>query len=571
MSIDKINRITSPIHLQEYNKPSLTPIACKPPTEAHKTLGVWKSMDGNVWEQVQVLAQRSKNLANIVATSGLYPYQADVALRMIYTPAMTYSLPSVSIPEAALNKIQNKTIESFLPAMGFNKSFPSAVVLGPKEYGGLGVPHLYPEMNLMKIEYLLMHLRSNSDLGKLFQINLNWIQLHLGLSTPLFECKHPIKHMCNCWFTHIHEFLLKINARLVIPNTYQPKMERELDCCIMEVIEGCSVPLSKNQLRHMHNWRLFFKVQKLSDMTNPAGDQILPLYLTFPSGNHQSDRVSKLDWPHQEHPTCRTSFQLWVKCLRVCFLQNRSSRLTKPLGKWILSPTETESVWSHYIDTSHSVLIHRTNATIIRYFTVSRNTSCTTAFDPQDFEIIESIPDNYFPVQVTITDHNIIAAHNKQNKIVPPSSAQHYSLSDDITTRIQHSPSWKKHTLQHFHIFDSDEFLHDIQQVDKKFLIVSDGGLCDGNGSFGVAMGTYQSELAMIEGPAPVNDLLNTSLRSEAYGLLAGLVAFLNLYTQTYDVKFPVQRHIHLFSDNLGLVRWTEELLNHSTYPRMYL
>lgn len=140
------------------------------------------------------------------------------------------------------------------------------------------------------------------------------------------------------------------------------------------------------------------------------------------------------------------------------------------------------------------------------------------------------------------------------------------------------SPTWEQctgtlqsnNTYRYMYIFDSDKFLYDLQKVDTKFLIVSDGGLCDGNGSFGVVMGTYQSDLAMIEGPAPGNELLNTSLRSEAYGLLAGL-AFLNLYTQTYDVTFPIQRHIQLFSDNLGLVCWIAELLNHSTYPRMFL
>jgi hypothetical protein len=48
MSIDEIHDITHSIHLQEYDKPYPTPIAIKSPEEAHKTLGVWKSMDGNV-------------------------------------------------------------------------------------------------------------------------------------------------------------------------------------------------------------------------------------------------------------------------------------------------------------------------------------------------------------------------------------------------------------------------------------------------------------------------------------------------------------------------------------------
>lgn len=102
-------------------------------------------MDGNVVEQLKVLTKRSKNMASIVATSGMYPYQVDVALRLIYTPSMCYSLPAVHISEKALDKIQYKALESFVPTMGFNKGFPIDVILGPTDFGGEGVPHLYTE------------------------------------------------------------------------------------------------------------------------------------------------------------------------------------------------------------------------------------------------------------------------------------------------------------------------------------------------------------------------------------------------------------------------------------------
>lgn len=78
---------------------------------------------------------------------------------------MCYSLPAVDIHESALDKIQLKALESFVPALGYKKTFPQAVVLGPIEYGGMGVPHLFTKMNTSKLEYLIMHIRHNSDLG----------------------------------------------------------------------------------------------------------------------------------------------------------------------------------------------------------------------------------------------------------------------------------------------------------------------------------------------------------------------------------------------------------------------
>lgn len=382
-------------------------------------------MDGNVTEQMKVLTQRSNNLSNVVSTSGLYPYQADVALRMIYTPAMCYALPAVSIDESSLNKIQYKALESFIPAMGYNKGFPRAVALEPQEYGGIGIPHLYTEMNVTKLEYIIMHLRINSDLGKLIRINLNWVQVNLGISTPIFEYKHAITYLNN-WFIHIHDFLRSIDATIVIKNTYVPIPEREFDSCVMDSILHCSVPISKNQLRHLHNWRLFYQGHKVSDMTNQAVDSILPKYLTFPTDTITIARKSKLKWPRQVAPTCQTSFKLWVKCIRSCFLQGRSLKLVRPLGKWTVSPMESESIWPYYIDHTYQYLIHYTDLELVLYSRVTRTTSCTTTFDRDISEILPNIPDNYFPVETSCHLQLITESHaiqRMQKFLSTPSSS----------------------------------------------------------------------------------------------------------------------------------------------------
>lgn len=241
--------------MHEFRKEIPTLISSKETHEAHKTLGVWKTTDGNVSEQIKVITHISNNLANIVATSGLYPYQADIAVRMIYTPAMTYCLPAVSIPEKALNKIQNKALESFIAAMGHNKSFPRAIALGPIEYGGMGIPHLYTEMSVSKLEYMIMHLRINSDIGKLMRINLNWIQITLGISTPIFQYKRDISDLPNR-LPSVHQFLREIDATVIIKDTYVPILERENDRCIMDAIHDSAIKLSANQIRHIINWRL---------------------------------------------------------------------------------------------------------------------------------------------------------------------------------------------------------------------------------------------------------------------------------------------------------------------------
>lgn len=91
----------------------------------------------------------------------------------------------------------------------------------------------------------------------------------------------------------------------------------------MEAFSNMTPSLSKNQLRYMHNWRVFFKVEVLSDIANSQGDAIIPVYLTYP-GNTTRDALrcskqSTLRWPYQECLTSKTTFALWVSCIRKCF------------------------------------------------------------------------------------------------------------------------------------------------------------------------------------------------------------------------------------------------------------
>jgi hypothetical protein len=61
---------------------------------------------------------------------------------------MGYSLPVTTFSEDELNHIQSTPIQAILPAipaMGYNRNMTKAMVFGPREYGGIGLRHLYIE------------------------------------------------------------------------------------------------------------------------------------------------------------------------------------------------------------------------------------------------------------------------------------------------------------------------------------------------------------------------------------------------------------------------------------------
>lgn len=219
-----------------------------------------------------------------------------------------------------------------------------------------------------------MHIRHNSDLGKFFRINLNWMQVHLGISTPLFEYPHAITYLDN-WFISLHEFVCEIDAKLiVIKDTYVPKLERDSDCCIMNAILNSAVTLSKSQLKHVYNWRLYFQVQTLSDLTTASGDKILPMYLHFLTQDIVRPRRSKIQWPFQTRPQCKSSFQQWARCICASFLQGRTTNLTRPLGKWLVHAGQAEYVWPVHIHKQYQSLVVVQEDNIVQYSTVHRAT-----------------------------------------------------------------------------------------------------------------------------------------------------------------------------------------------------
>jgi hypothetical protein len=71
--------------------------------------------------------------------------------------------------------------------MGYDWSTPRALVYGPTEFGGFGVRQLYTEMLGMKLDTVVSYLRADTQFGKAFRINLNYLQLTAGITEPILE------------------------------------------------------------------------------------------------------------------------------------------------------------------------------------------------------------------------------------------------------------------------------------------------------------------------------------------------------------------------------------------------
>jgi hypothetical protein len=80
-------------------------------------------------------------------------------------------------------------------------------------------------MQGMKLELVISHIRAGSALGKLYRININYLQLHSGVETPVLESSKELSSLEQNWLTQFREFLITVNGKLKIRDLWRLKRQ----------------------------------------------------------------------------------------------------------------------------------------------------------------------------------------------------------------------------------------------------------------------------------------------------------------------------------------------------------
>jgi hypothetical protein len=131
------------------------------------------------------------------------------------------------------------------------------------------------------------------------ELNLGYLQLHSGISTPVLEYNKNMEYVQNNWFTPVQHFLVQLNGILQIKGIWVPEKQRVTDIIIMD--KAVTMDLSVLKLKQLNNWRLFFQANSLSDIATNEGDKIRMEVL-------QKKQIKQ--WPYQEAPDLST-FSVW--------------------------------------------------------------------------------------------------------------------------------------------------------------------------------------------------------------------------------------------------------------------
>ena len=104
---------------------------------SHKTLGVYKNLDGNTTAAVRVLKEKNAIHTKTTSRSPLTHTDAWAYYHAIYLLSIVYPFPSGCLQRDQCQHLQKQVKQAILPKCGYNRNTPNVIVYRPSEYGGI--------------------------------------------------------------------------------------------------------------------------------------------------------------------------------------------------------------------------------------------------------------------------------------------------------------------------------------------------------------------------------------------------------------------------------------------------
>ena len=103
---------------------------------------------------------------------------------------LKYPLPTISTTESQCNILMKTFFQRLLPAIGVARSLPLPFRHGTEKYFGLGLPNIYLENTISKLNALLIHYHSNSLVSKHLHNSIEQLQLDIRTDKPFTLCSY---------------------------------------------------------------------------------------------------------------------------------------------------------------------------------------------------------------------------------------------------------------------------------------------------------------------------------------------------------------------------------------------
>ena len=218
------------------------------PSTAEKRLGIRYSVDGTWLQKYKYWLEFSSNFAKKIRQSRLDRLGGYQSYKAIWCAKFRYSAPAISLSTSQLKKIQQRITGASLAVSGFSSKMPRAVVHGPRLYGGMQWETPYTILIYEQIKILMGSIRLEDTVGKLLNLQLQWLQIAIGISVPLLENKQTIPYLQKFWVQSLHEKLVDTNIQIKLYKQWVPIQ----NCLVVKYFDAMSIFYTYNDIILQH-------------------------------------------------------------------------------------------------------------------------------------------------------------------------------------------------------------------------------------------------------------------------------------------------------------------------------
>jgi hypothetical protein len=112
---------------------------------------------------------------------------------------------------------------------------------------------------------------------------------------------------------------------------------------------------------------------------------------------------------------------------------------------------------------------------------------------------------------------------------------------------------WKQHMIRHIQVPDQHNIKQVLEDPDSSIYLVSDGGVHNYNGNYGVVLAQSATILATTMGKRYIVEFHESSNRAKLHGMLAGLVLLTHII-DSIQINIPQQKTFNMYCDNKAVI-----------------
>ena len=512
----KKSRFDKEMLLYESETKEQIPIPRNTANDSVKRLGVWSTCDGTWKTEVRLWLEYSKEFSSKINRAGLSRQEGYLAYHAMWIAKFRYSASVISYSLNQLKEIQSSIMGACLSAAGYCKKMPRAVVYGPTSWGGMEWDNILVLSLYEKLKLLIGSIRLDDKVGQLIKVQLSWLQLFSGSSTPLLELKTSIPYLPKGWLTNIHQLLVETGIQVELSSGWIPTIQREEDQVLMDIVHN---KIPEWAWAGINRCRLYLKVNTITDIVTLDGKYI-PADIRMVK---RKLRESALNFPLQLRPN-KDDIEQWTYLLGQI---SSNGHLFTPLGKWLRSP---DQIFQYVIAKDRDIIYRKIDSSWMVYVRKNRNSKRYRKIRLTT----NTIPPDCFPVKVISTTSYLVVVNEMDNQRLE------FTPAVGIYSRRQHI--CKQNVIGQYQLnTDAVERLKcKWHQPECRIVCATDGGLKDQIGSSSYGIFFPDEESAIVSGRASEYQPWThaSSTRQELLGQLG-----IEYWMDTFQSQWGVPRH----------------------------